>query len=269
MATKSNISAWSPASSATSAQRPQRRVHLPVVDDREAVVGGPREHRQQVDVTDHVAHVLVEEAGQRVQRRLARSPDAVAVGDQAGGAVGRRLDPAVGRAARRTAPRARPGRRRPRRAGRVEQREQRRDPGRERPRPRRSCRASSCASRPPRGPAPAARTSRGRPRPAARRTVARPQSSSSATRSENERRPPNVPRRVGPPLALRVRRPGHHAVGVVDPEPALLPGAGGERHQAAQPGRAVLAALVEGVRRDPHGVDEADARQDRCAAAER
>ena len=48
------------------------------------------------------------------------------------------------------------------------------------------------------------------------------------------RSPPKASDRAGPPLALGVRRPGHQAVRVVDPEPALLPGAGGQRHQPAQ-----------------------------------
>ena len=84
LATKSNIRSCSPARSATSVPGAERRVDLAVVDDREPVVGGPREHRQQVHVADHVADVVVQEPRQRVQRRLVRAPDAVAVGDQAG-----------------------------------------------------------------------------------------------------------------------------------------------------------------------------------------
>ena len=79
--------------------------------------------------------------------------------------------------------------------------------------------------------------------------------------------PAEAPGGPRPPLPLGVRRPGHDAVGVVDPQPALLPRPRGQRHQPPQPGRAVLAALVEGVRGDPHGVDEADAGQERRTAA--
>ena len=74
--------------------------------------------------------------------------------------------------------------------------------------------------------------------------------------------------RAGPPLPLGVRRPRHQAVRVVHPEPALLPGACGQRHQPAQAVRAVLAALVEGVGGDPHRVDETDAREQGRAAAD-
>ncbi len=71
------------------------RVDLAVVDDGEPVVGRPREHRQQVHVADHVADVVVQEARQRVQRRLVGAPDAVAVRDQARGQLGRRSDVAA------------------------------------------------------------------------------------------------------------------------------------------------------------------------------
>ena len=85
-------------------------------------------------------------------------------------------------------------------------------------------------------------------------------SSSSATRSENARSPPSVGGRLAHRSRVGVRRPGHQAVRVVDPEAAVLPRPRGQRHQPAQPLATVLAALVEGVGRDPHRVDEPDAR---------
>ena len=61
------------------------------------------------------------------------------------------------------------------------------------------------------------------PTRAAPRTLVSPRSSSSATRSENDASAAEVADRVGPPVALGVRRAGDQAVGVVDPEPSLLP----------------------------------------------
>ena len=198
------------------------------------------------------------------------APDAVAVGDQAGGPVGRRRDVPV----------AQPvgvllGQRDEPPAHRVVLVR-----GRAAPAAARSVAeavgvpARPCATRPPRrrgrrragrrrrnGAAPPARpAARGRP-PDPRRPARRPG-------RRRTRRPAERRHGVGPPLALGVRRPGDQAVGVVDPEAALLPGPGGQRHQPAQAGGPVLAALVEGVGRDPHRVDEADARQERRAAAD-
>ena len=239
-----------------------------MVDDGEAVVGGPREHRQQVHVADDVADVVAQERRQRVQRRLAGPPDPVAVGDQAGGALGGRLD-ARPRKPRRVAlgqgdqlrgdlgvplgveqlrRAARSARRAPSLADVTTRLGQRQRGRRPRPRPGRTGRR--CRRRPA-GRAPWPAPTRRARRPGRRTTAAR---------------------RTGgglrPLLALGVRRTRHHAVGVVDPEPALLPGPRGQRHQPAQPAGAVLAALVEGVGRDPHRVDQPDAGQERRAAAD-
>ena len=106
------------------------------------------------------------------------------------------------------------------------------------------------------------------PRASSSRTCFSPGSSSSETLSENDASPPKARDRVGPAVPLGVRRAGDQAVGVVDPEPALLPGARRQRHQPAQAVGSVLAALVEGVGGDPHRVHQADARQQRRPAAD-
>ena len=252
---------------------PEVRVDLPVVDDGEPVVARPREHRQQVDVTDHVADVLVENPGKGVQRCLPGATDAVAVRDQAHRPVGRPVGPApaeprgVGLRERHELPAHLLVR------VRVERREQGRDPVLEPSRAHGAPTPAWPATSPAATRAPCSTTSSpngsgGGASESNRRVVWRAHASSSAMRSEHERRPPNRASASRALLAQPVRRAGHEAVRVVDPPSPVLPGAGGERHEPAQPARPVLAALVEGVRRDAHGVHEADARQDRCPASE-
>ena len=106
------------------------------------------------------------------------------------------------------------------------------------------------------------------PRASSSRTCFRPAVVELGHPVGERRQPAEGPDRVGPPVPLGVRRAGDQAVGVVDPEPPLLPGARRQRHQPAQAVGAVLATLVEGVGGDAHRVHQADARQQRRPAAD-
>src|SRR5918996_216122 len=76
-----------------------------------------------------------------------------------------------------------------------------------------------------------------------------------------------------PSLPLRHGWRGEQAVGVVDPEPAVLPGTSGDRQRGRLQGGAGHVA-VDGVHTsadvggDPQRVDQADAGQDGCARAD-
>ena len=163
------------------------RVHLTVVDHCEAVVGGPGEHRQQVHVADQVAHLLVKHLGQGVQRCLAGASDRVAVRDQ------------HRRGLTRQGPRW-PEPTRTRRGqghdavgnvvapARVELFEQRQD---RLPEVLVAHGAATSAGSRARATTSSANGTAGPAPSRSRRVVSRPHSSSSDTRSEQERRPPN------------------------------------------------------------------------------